>query len=605
MGGYKEIIDLVRDGEAVKAAITNRPTGQVDANVRYLRTLFESAMLGEAVFARSRTVEVDAKVGQAVYYNPATQQFERGLGNVTVNDQGMLETAATSQVWGLVYVKTTSTKADILLHGTGSFDLSEAVDGTPTPGEQLYLSNVQAGKLQAVQPPVGVRVGQVGVDNADGTFEVFVNTRFQDLLEAHKHYKFNLQAVPAGDHTQPTPGDIHLITNPSTNIEGWLPAGHAVFAGNAPVGAAFGYNIGAGQVGNVWPPLPVEHSVLEMSRTNLTTPTVEGLITVPDNLVVIDRNGIWWMSDCYDQVPWPTDYDASSSVSSSLSCPVEIDMSLVLWFIKPIFQNTSTAVLSLRAAENSGLSVTCTDTGEDAVTGHLKIDQDLSLLLDGEDEAGCLVMKDLASDGTIQRGNVVESLKAGSSNVTLTSAITTDAGESQCNVVIAVDQDLEGREVDVDSVRLDGCEEEYYASTIGIGFSESRDSTYRGRINIPAGLDVPSGTKLKLRFWILNRANLTVPQDILSFTYRVAAQPSAVLTPLDLPLDVAESVAETLPASDVTVTAANQYFTVETTAFDITAGDIVHFSLTRAAGDGYAGNLHMLRQRGVYVEPTT
>lgn len=30
--------------------------------------------------------------------------------------------------------------------------------------------------------------------------------------------------------------------------------------------------------------------------------------TVPEELVVIDTNGIWWMSDCYGLVPWPADY---------------------------------------------------------------------------------------------------------------------------------------------------------------------------------------------------------------------------------------------------------------------------------------------------------
>lgn len=30
--------------------------------------------------------------------------------------------------------------------------------------------------------------------------------------------------------------------------------------------------------------------------------------TVPNGLVVMDANGIWWMSDCYALVPWPVDY---------------------------------------------------------------------------------------------------------------------------------------------------------------------------------------------------------------------------------------------------------------------------------------------------------
>ena len=135
MAGFIEIIKLIQDGDLVKAAIANRAPASNDQNIRYLRDLFEAAMLGETIFARCRTVEIDTKVGMAVFYNPVSQEFERALGNVEVNAQGVFEMTTSSQVWGLIYRKLNSTKADILLHGVADIDLSQAIDGTPEAGK--------------------------------------------------------------------------------------------------------------------------------------------------------------------------------------------------------------------------------------------------------------------------------------------------------------------------------------------------------------------------------------------------------------------------------------------------------------------------------------
>jgi hypothetical protein len=30
-------------------------------------------------------------------------------------------------------------------------------------------------------------------------------------------------------------------------------------------------------------------------------------------LVVLDANGIWWLSDCHNDAPWPATYDSAVS----------------------------------------------------------------------------------------------------------------------------------------------------------------------------------------------------------------------------------------------------------------------------------------------------
>jgi hypothetical protein len=61
-----------------------------------------------------------------------------------------------------------------------------------------------------------------------------------------------------------------------------------------------------------------------------------------------------------------------------------------------------------------------------------------------------------------------------------------------------------------------------------------------------------------------------------------------------------------IPAATVSVGGnANRYFTVESESFDIAAGDTVLFTLSRTGQtDGFSGNMQLLRQRGIYVEPS-
>jgi hypothetical protein len=608
MAGFIEVINLIKDGELVRAAIANRGTIQTDQNVRYLRDLFEAAMLGETVFARNRTVEKDAKVGMAVFFDPVQQRFERAQGAVTVTSEGALVTTTSTQVWGIIYRKLNETKADILLHGTSDVNLTEAIDDTPVPGSTYYLSNAAKGKLELQRPPVGVTVLQVAQQNADGTHNVYVNTKFHDLLEAHRHYKISLVAEPAGAVVPPAVGERHAIDEANDDLEGWLPADHASFEGKAPAGAAFGYNIAASQLRHLWPPMPIEGAYLEWNKGENKD---LGGMSVPlgrDQLCVIDRNGIWWMSNCYGDVPWPTNFNGIASISNSesvIECPRYLFPQLTLWFTKPVFQTTGSCVLSLTAATDSGIIITCVDTGDPATAGHLLIDLDLSLAISSNTQAGHLAFKTIDANGRFTRGPVVESITAGTDNVTLSSNVDPSSGAYYGNVTISVDQSLDGNEIAVDTVRLDGAEEEFYEETIALGFRNGIDASFRGRINVPVGLTLPEGQRMKLRFWVLNRSTLNVPEDLFQLSYRRISEPSSLLTPVALPTSVAETALAAIPATTVNVGGvANKYFTMESEPFEIAAGDIVLFTFSRAGNsDGHSGNVHLLRQRGIYVAP--
>jgi hypothetical protein len=602
MANFTDLIRMLSDGEQVDAGTTNRPLRALDQNIRYLKDLFDSAIRGDTLIAHDQTVESTALVGMPVFYNSTTQQFERAIGNTEVDeDTGAFVTSESTQVWGIVRVKHSATNADILLHGMAEIDLSNAISGTITPGV-YYLSNSTKGALVKQRPAVGVSVLQAGPETEEGLNLVYVSTKFLDLLEAHRHFKFTLSVLPSGDTSPPAVNGTHSITSADDSIEGWLPADHPSFGGKAPEDAKFGYNIAASKLNGLWPPMPVEGTHMELypggEELGSAIPIGEG------ELVQVDRNGIWWMKDCYGGAPWATDFDSSVVSSASESdCPVNGERRIILWFTRPVFNNTGTWVSSLVAKDGSGLLITCVDNGDEASTGHLIIDLDLGLRQGSANNSGYVVIKEL-ENGQFLRGPVVESLKPVGDNVTLTTVVAVGSdGKRYGNISIAVDTDLNAGEVNVDVSRLEGVEETYFNHIIGLGFPQGRVSSMRCRLVVPAALSLPEGTKIKLILWVLNRSDSAIRGGTFSLTYRIIPNPGS--TPTALPLEISEVTMPAIPSADIEMTSTNQYVAIETGSLDVNPGDEILFNITRDGdADGLAADLHVLRQYGKYVLPS-
>lgn len=604
MSNFTEIVRFISNGEQVEAGVTNQPMRTIDQNTRYLKEVLDNLVRGENIIARNQVVDSAVLKGQPVYFDRTTQSFKQALGNVELDaDTGSFETSASSQVWGICNEKHTSTNADILLHGITRIDLSNAVDGDVDPG-LYYLSNQTAGKLTLHRPPVGISVVLVGSVTEDNENLVYVNTQFHDLLEAHKHYKFELLSFPAGDTAPPVEGERHTISNADNAIEGWLPADDEIFEDKAPEGAKFGYNISESALSQLWPPMPLEGCFLELypggEELGSAVPSGAG------ELVVFDRNGIWWMSDCYGHAPWDTALDTTTIDGDSLSeCPLHGDRHLILWFTRPSFANNGTWVSSLQTRDGSGLVLTCVDNGEAATTGHLLLDLDLDLTVGDSDADGHIVFKELANK-KFQLGPVVESITAGSSNVKLLSNVSAQSGKYFGNVTVSVDQDLSAGELGIDLARQDGIEEIYYANVIGLGFLANRLSSFRGRFTVPVGITLPSGTKVKLVFWILNRSSVDIPAEVFDLSYRRIPIPADGPTPL--PLNDAEVTLPSIPTSNIEVDGeANMYTIMESEPFEVQPGDELLFDLIRdgvsGVTAGFTGDLVLIRQYGLYVAP--
>lgn len=599
---FESLLRVIKELDPVRAGTVNKPLRTLDQNVKYIWDVLQAASIGSTVYAYRQTVEAEVQKGMAVYLNSTTQRFERGLATAEVNNTtGAVTTAASAQVWGIVATKHNSTLADILLYGIDDVDISAATVETPAAGV-YYLSGAAPGRLTAQKPPVSVAVLRRTVDG-----KVFVMPQFVDFLDRHTHYSFDLVCRPAGDHTPPASEALHVITDADSSLSGWLPADDAIFAGKAPAGAVFGYNLSQhGALRNAFPPIPLGNAALEWNKALTTDVGFTGVPMGAGGLCVVDLNGIWWMSNCYGDVPWPVDYDSTSSASYSDSvgaeCPRHVEMALKLFFAKVNFATDSSVVLSLRSGD-ARIKVRCFgDPTRAATTGHLELTLDLNLTV-ANDEDGYLALKEFdPTTGVFKRGPVVEGLYSTQSNVTVVGTVSkthTISGTPRTvhkGLVLVTVDPADTKELDVQLVRLDGVEEAYYDDPplMYLEFPQSDETTYRGKIQIPNDLAIPT-PKLSLVFLVLGRAAGTLPA--LTFTARRVPRPAdGLTTPLALP----DSTDEFAVVCDtVAAIGANEYVEAASTPFTVEAGDTVYFSVTRGAADGYAGNVGVLRQTGV------
>lgn len=339
-----------------------------------------------------------------------------------------------------------------------------------------------------------------------------------------------------------------------------------------------------------------------------------GLERVPSEFVVFDANGIWWMTNCYNEVPWPTNFDntgssssssiSSMSVSSSSSsaglaeCPVPQPMRLILSFVKMTFATDKTVVTSLQPAVGSPIVFLNCD-GEPATTGDLKAGLDLTLSEDPDEVLGGNVVKSIDNSLVVGKGFVIEGLLAGSSKVSLTGTRTrlSDPADPTSPLlyqgVVTVDVVVTPTETELDAqlTRLADARERFLFDGIpSIGFPISSASAIRMKFKIPP-VGLPASPKLKIRVVLFGRTTGTLPTLIMSQRVIARPSPTAILTTTDTPMTFAAAVSVT----------ADLAIEVDSSQFDIVAGDTVYVNLSRGAADGYAAEVGIIRVGGIIV----
>lgn len=589
-------VDHVRNGEAVSASVTGRSTRQLEAQIRYLLEQLAATEAGEALFMDSVPMHPDVVEGDAIYWDAENGRFDKALAEMAHDADGGLIPSPRAYVLGICHEKTTASSGKLLAIGLGRLSSTAYENmGSPAAGP-YYLSGITPGAVTATAPAVSILVLHVlgELTACESDVLVFVHAHHKNLLEEHVHHSIELFAAPAGDYTPPSEGEVHEITDADSDLVGWLPADHAVFLDKAPAGAYFGYNIEAHDaLARIWPPIPPDSAILECIPGDDTN--IESWSRIPPEFIQIDSNGIWWMSNCYGQVPWPIAYDGTSGSEGS-SCPVVEDMRLILSYAKMTYATNKSVVTSLRPADGQPILLQ-NENGETATTGDLYILLDISSSITEDDALGSEVVKsiDTNADGfVIETGWVVEGIKSSSPQLIVSgthsrlSDPTLPAGPSnpsikQAIVTLSLDLDAVSR-IHMPTVeRLGGAVVQEYLGITYIGFPEDRDSGVRLQFILPEGAIVAPST-MKLVALMFGRD--TGPWAAMTATYYRITRPSEN-TPTPLAAgDTALGFDVVTPSDDYDGLGTNlpvdNAILIESDSFEVADGDTIYVSLERA-----------------------
>ncbi|HDL85039.1 MAG TPA: hypothetical protein ENH11_01700 [Candidatus Acetothermia bacterium] len=608
---WQDLIRLIVDGQSVNAQQTNQPTADLAQRTQHLKDLLDLMAASETLYVRGVPVDEDVEVGQPVYLNDVTSRFEKAIVALDLDADNVWGVPAkSSYTWGIVIAKQTNTIADVATAGIlRDMDISNALRTGDTDVTGAYfLSAREAGKIERVRSPAAAFLLYHWKEEG---LTLLMPDASVGMLD-HVHYRFQLTASPAGQPNNPEIGFKHSIVAANPALSGWLPADDDVFQSMAPAGAKFGYNLAQdAPLATVFPPLPLESFFLEVFGDGW------GTGREPNEVIVVDANGIWWMRDDFGWAPWSIDYWNCESSSSSPAPeegsevserppPVDqqelhgyvphdgscYEMSIFLWFTKLASKTNDGVVASLTPCEGSPITILDCNCEEAASSGHLRLGLNLDLGTGAIPVAGGTVLKSVVGT-TFQSGWVAEGLKSSNTAIQLTGDHVSDDGYVQGKVLISfVDPNTNDRELDVLLTALDNAAEETLFDIMYLGFRPARDASIRGKIEVPSGgFDSEVTYVMALRFWILGTVAGTLPN--LTMTYR---RISRSLTPASLP--VAETGGSTLALNTITV-GQNQYIEVETDEFVIVGGDSVFFTLARDSSDGYTGNVGILRQKGI------
>ena len=213
-------ITSIEDGDSVDAATTNQPITDLASRTDYLKCLIESLDFTTGHFISDVTFDESVEVGDVVYYDTSQDppKYNKAFVDVVGRDVydhedgsiRTLDSAVSDSSYAIGVVTSTGPENTICVGGTfrsanfGAGLIANLIGNSGTLDNtilgQYYLSNSSdtAGKVQKAKPPLGVPTCFIALDEAgdSGEYVVTVNPQLHDLLLAHRHYSFNLNAQP-------------------------------------------------------------------------------------------------------------------------------------------------------------------------------------------------------------------------------------------------------------------------------------------------------------------------------------------------------------------------------------------------------------------------
>lgn len=615
-GNWLHNIKHVNPGEPVQAGVVSRPDRTLEDRTDYLKDRLDAAALGKILVDSDATICSSVLPGQPVYWNWVEKRYEPALAAVASDPETqVLVVQPSSDCVGICLRKRAETLGDIVLRGIVEIpDLANAISGPITPG-RYYLSAADAGKLVKQKPAVTVTVCHVQgpKDSCTTVPRVVVMPHIRDFIDDHTHYRFDLVTQQAA----------------TANDPGWLPANHASFNGKAPNGAVFGYNLSQhAALSNVWPPLPIQ-SVAMLWDKGVDYVGATEIPLGPTGLAICDTNGIWWMSDCEDDVPFT---DPTEHPEETEECPRYETMRVSVVYLRMLTGNDRNVVTSLvkdvdgtaAATEPTPTAATVTSpiailncADDPASTGDLQLNLDLQIA--AGDAAGGQALKGVINRHQLTRGWMAEGAFTLSNQIAITGSrpnprtlttqekqqfnLTTTSPITLHQGILKIDytDQLVEREISPQIIRLSDTVERLYMDIPYLGFPGGQASLLRLRFNVP-GSNLGDNLMMKIRVQLFGRDGTQSQRKVMPSLYmtrRVITKPP---TP--------EADGQALPTTDTALTfnsSANLYIDRaiqrDSAAFAVTEGDTVLVTLGRVEDNVY-GEIGVLRVTGIVYSAT-
>lgn len=634
-GNWLHNIKHVTPGEPVQAGVVNRPDRTLEERTEYLKDRLDASAVGQAIFDHNATIATDVLPGHPVFWNYTSHRYEKALAAIEVDQTtSMFVVLPSSDCVGMCLRKRSATLGDIVLHGIVDMpDLANAIATPITPG-RYYLSAVEPGKLTKQRPAITVSVCHVQgpKDTCSDVPRVVVMPATRDFLEEHIHYRFDLYARPASDTTTlVAPGGIHIVEDANVALQGWLPASDPSFNGKAPAGAVFGYNMTTHTaLANVWPPLPVQ-SVAMLWDKGIALVGATEIPLGSNGLAVCDVNGIWWMSNCYGDAPWPATYDSSVVVESTNAvppeCPREEAMRIVVVYLRMLIGNDRSMVTSLKPGVDSPVVITNCDgipaTIDHPMTGDL--DLNLNLQLEAGESVGGQAIKAIVHDGRrLKKGWIAEGAFTLSEHLTIkgsrdepryltsaeldalgylpapNAARTLAASKPLQQGVLQIDytDTLVEREISPQIIRLSDTVERLYMDIPYIGLPTGQESLLRVRLNVPSA-NLGSGLTMKVRVQLFSRGGTPTAEATVSplyMTRRILPMPATLTGRQQLITTDADVNFWPTAGLDLLIDTAAQ---IESEDFDVDLGDTVLVTIGRVVENNAMPEVGILRITGL------
>ncbi len=576
------------DGEPVSAATDNQRINALRINQDRLAAAILALKAGRQVLLFNQTAAeaCDAR-GIPVVWDDDTARFRPTDITDFVNSR--------LYVWGtveVVYPTITATmdgnvrQFDILLTGVQDLSGDEllGLTGTATPAEGAMFVSSVTGQITPTPPEV-FRPVPVGTYKAN---MLAVNTQVTGIGSYSRRYQ--LVCEPAGVHVPPSDPNPHVVTSPNTGLPGWLPINQ--FVVDYPVGAVFGYNR------NEDPDLLELLEGFEASTAWFELDRGDGIGSgLPTELIQLTETGIWWMSDCYGQVPWPlemtTDGVARPTVTPSVGCPVIPAYRLTLWVDRPAAERE----FGVRSITSGDGTIVTDEDDVEADTGNLIV----ALRADPDEERSAVALRSFGPDG-VASGPVVEAIRVAGPGVIMSGGTNVpvdpeDPGGPQAKsgtVTVTIlppslAQLMPGR------IWMNGTGEDTDGSAYFITMTNARPTALIMRFDVPI---TESEDPINVKVVLQVRGSIAGTCPPLAVSVRRVPRP-VVGAASEAPTVLDDAVGNTTTGS---FTGVGYIRSVETPEFEIASNETVFVILEREGpGDGYGGVLGLMSQYLTFV----